>query len=154
MAVSATCGCLRGPVYGVDVDARTCSVRLVRSFGVGLKDASRRYIRPQITITEIIVGRVQPVTMGRGASGRRQAQMASASTVDNNNMASRSLCENRDRSNAHRGSRSGGGASSFNVYSHLGQGAMSDPYAKEGLAIVAPNNFYGADRSPNNRCAS
>lgn len=48
------------------------------------------------------------------------------------------------RSNAQRGSRSGGGASTFNVYSHLGQGAVEDPYSKDGPMIVAPRNFYGA----------
>lgn len=47
---------------------------------------------------------------------------------------------------------SGGGASTINVYSHMGQGAMADPYFKDGPGIVAPKNFYGApDRAPTYR---
>lgn len=48
------------------------------------------------------------------------------------------------RSNAQRGSRSGGGASTFNVFSHLGQGAVESPFNQDSVATVAPRNFYGA----------
>eukprot|EP00904_Undaria_pinnatifida_P005946 jgi/Undpi1/2481/HiC_scaffold_13.g05860.m1 len=50
----------------------------------------------------------------------------------------------KPRSSEQRGSRSGGGASTFNVYSHLGQGAVTDPYSKDGPTIVAPRSFYRA----------
>lgn len=53
------------------------------------------------------------------------------------------ISSRRSPSNFDRGSRSGGGASTFNVYSHLGQGAAVDPYSQAGPSIVAPSNFYG-----------
>ncbi|CAM9528096.1 unnamed protein product [Ectocarpus sp. 13 AM-2016] len=53
-----------------------------------------------------------------------------------------------------RGSRSGGGSSTFNVYSHLGQGDVDNPYEQHNLAVVAPRDFHGTTDPINHRSST